>query len=235
VTATVTNINEKRRTAVAFRSTPDESKLHVNAILSAIGAASTDAGRPILCNVKITLSKEAGQMKLVATNSYRANRMRINTINPIEDDAEFMVNVKELKAALPKPSEFKARGSDYFVLTWFPGERELDAGQLGLTWGNNQRILRAEPCATGSSFGQYPDVEALFGSHEKETSSGQHTDDPVGWHPEFLADICNECKRLDKENPVRMDLGITPLKPAIFTFNVPTVSYECLLMPVRLT
>ena len=232
MSATVTQL--KPRTAVAFRSTPDLSKLHVNAILSALGAASTDGGRPILNHVLISLTPETGEMKFITTNSYRANRVRISSTSPVDGEASFMVDAKELKAALPKPSEFKATGTDYLTMTWFPGERELDAGQFGLTWGNNQRILRADPGKTGSSFGQYPDVEALFTSHENETKGGQHTDSPMGWRPQFLAEICNECKRLDKEHPVRMDLGTSPLKPAIFTFNIMDVSYESLLMPVRL-
>lgn len=220
-------------TLVATSSTvsfmPSESKQAVNAIQAAIGAASTDQARQVLTSVQVTFQKDV--LKLVCTDSYRATRTTIFCESPTDEDITFLVGAKELKEALPKPSEFKTKSSDLLTLSYHPGAAKLDAGKLEIVWGNNQRLLRADP--DGSPY-EYPKVEDLIEGTIKDQSNGT-PNEFVGWNPKFLKAIATEAAKLQtKDEPIRYMPGSTVLRPGMFKMQVPGINYESLLMPVRI-
>lgn len=224
----MSTVTPLRPSSYTFTS-PEASKAAVNGILAAIGAASTDAVRPILGHVLISTTED-NEIKLVTTNSYRANRVRIAALDPVTIPP-IMVDAKDLKAQLPKPSEFKATGTARLTIEWQPGDRELDAGWLELRWDTTQRMVRATPDKAAA--GAYPDVESLI---DGSIADKGVTTDAVGYNPSFLADIAKEAKLVNKDAPVRVTPGASALKPAMFvTFNKDEgVTYESLLMPVRI-
>ena len=224
----MSTVTPLRASSYTFTS-PEASKAAVNGIVAAIGAASNDGARPILNHVLISTTED-NEIKLVTTNSYRANRVRIAALDPVVIPP-IMVDCKELKAQLPKPSEFKARGTVRLTVEWQPGERELDPGYLMLRWDNAQRMIRATP--DKAAVGTYPDVEGLI---DGSVADKGVTTDPVGYNPSFLADIAKEAKLVNKDAPVRVTPGASALKPAMFvTFDRDHgVTYESLLMPVRI-
>lgn len=216
------------KAASVAATSPDASKAWVNGINAALGAAAKPSeGRPMLASVQITSTGD--RLKFVTTNSYRANRVELVLFDSLPEFT-IVTDAGGLKAALPKPSVFKTNGVDRLQIGWFPGARELDSGQLHICWGNEQRIVRADP--DGGGAGSYPNVENLIdGALEKR----EVTIESVCYNPTFLSDIAKEAKLINKDRFVKVTPGGTPLQPAMFTTNNTDegVFYESLLMPVR--
>ena len=223
----MSTVTPLRPAAVTFTS-PEASRAAINGINAALGAASTDQARPILYHVLISATD--GDIKLLTTNSYRANRVTICCLDPF-DLPELMVEVKELKDQLPKPSAFKLTGTDRLTIEHRPGDRELDPGVLIFRWGTYERSVRATPNNSGA--GQYPNVESLI---DGALADKGVTTEPVGYNPAFLGDIAKEAKLINKDAPVKVLPGASPLKPAMFKTadRDHCVYYESLLMPVRI-
>ena len=140
-----------------------------------------------------------------------------------------LIDAKELKTQLPKPSEFKIGGFPLQV-GYEPGARELDAGTLVFRWGQSERRCRA--VADKGTIGTYPDVVSLIDGTKNDPVI---TNEAVCYNPSFLADIAKEAKLINKDRFVKIQAGATPLKPALFTTkNVDHgITYEGLLMTVR--
>ena len=216
------------RPATYMFTSSDASRAAVNAMAAACGAASTDGARPIITHVLVVGCGD--HIKFLSTNSYRANRVTITTFDPVEFPA-VMVSAKELKSQLPKLTEFPKTGNARLVIEHQPGPRELDSGYLVLRWGDTQRLITATPSDVGSRTGQYPNVEDLI---ESTVNDKVITNEAVCWSPQFLGDIAKEAKLINKDRPVELRPGSTPMKPGLFTtFNDEGVGYESLLMPVR--
>lgn len=229
MTATITPIRPVAEVSKLAFATADLSKAAVNGINAAIGGASTDAARAVV--TKVLIQFVDGKLKLLTTNTYRANRVYLTALDgEHKDSVPFLVDAKQLKAAMPKPSVFKSTGNARLTVAYYPGERELDAGQFYLTWDNEQRIVLADP--DKGSAGTYPNVEDLI---EGTLNDKGVTTEAVCYNPAFLADIAREAKLINKDRYVRVLPGSSPLKPAMFTTQDPDngTTYECLLMPVR--
>lgn len=222
-----TTITRQQAFATLF-STPALSRQAIASITAGVGATSKDAGRDILTHCLI--SHDEGELKIISTDSYRANRVRLSTLND-GTMPPIMVKTKTLLDALPKRTVFKDHGTARLQLRWFPGERELDSGQLHICWDNEQRIVPAYP--NGGSAGHYAEVEKLINESIADT---QITNETTGWDPDKLKDMAVEARLVigKGREPVRMTPGATPLKPAIFTVFVEGCTYESLLMPVRI-
>ena len=226
MTATVTPITKSSKVTCP---SPEASRTAVTAMSVATGSAATDGTRHILTHVLVQGTGET--LKFISTNTYRANRVELTMLDKFET-MPFMVNAKELKAALPKLSEFKVNGNDRLTIEYHPGKAILDPAQFHLTWGNNQRILSATPCEVGGErFTQYPNVEDLIDSAFTEKLIAS---EPVCYNPALLSDICKEAKQVNKDRPLQITPGPTPLKPALFTTFNDGISYTSLLMPVRM-
>lgn len=232
MTATITPIKPAAQVGKLTFATPSLSKAAVNGINAAIGGASTDPSRLLLTKVLVQFID--GKLKLVTTNSYRANRVWLTALDGEHTDSmPFIVDAAQLKAAMPKPSVFKTTGHERLTLAWYPGERELDAGQFHITWDNEQRIVVGDP--DKGSAGSYPDVESLIKSTHDEIRAPGSTNEAVCYNPKFLADIAREAKLINKDRFVKVTPGATPMKPAMFETcdDESGTTYESLLMPVR--
>lgn len=209
----------------------------VNAINGVILAASTDAVRGVIRNVLIEMDPEAGTVTFWATDSYRLHRAVCTTLIPIERAASFMVDAKQLKAALPRPTMFKQDGPD-FQLMFHPGRAELDAGQFGIKWDTNSVVTEATPTGAdgGSGYQTYPNVQRFITDFATDFHHNGTAGEPVGFNPAYVNDIATACKRIDKDKPIAFTAGSTPLKPCMWEvkFNDSGIHFQAILMPVRL-
>ena len=202
----------------------------INGITSALAAASTDEVRNVLTYVRIDFNSEAGTVTFTATDSYRAHKVELFT-SIIERSAIIMVKAKQLKASLPKLSEFPKSGGPNLELLFHPGRAELDAGQFGMRWGTSSFVMDATP--DGGSL-NYPNIDREFANAATDFHHKGTADEPVGFNPAYVADIAAAGKRIDKDKPMAYTPGSTPLKPSTWELKVPGLKFTALLMPVRL-
>lgn len=216
---------ELKQTAMSFAD-PQASRSFIAAAKAAANAcAPTDWHRDTIQMIQVTFGD--GEIKLVSTNTYRAVRIRIPVIANL-NDTQFYIYGHELLSALPKASDFKLSGDTVLTIGYEPGKARLDPGEFKLGWGNNMRSIYARPEV------DWPNIEQLI---DANVNTANPTNETIGLNPKFLADIAKEAASLTpKDAPVRFHLGSTPLQAVRFSTNTVDVgSYECLLMPVRLS
>lgn len=229
---TVTELPILKPAAASFTGT--QARDVVNAINGVIAAASTDGVRPIICSVLVDMNAADGTVTFTATDSYRAHIATCTTVI-IERNIVFMVDAKQLKAALPKPSTFKDNGPD-LQLMFHPGPKELDSGQFGIRWDTNSVVLEATPQSDGKYGPTYPNVGKFATDFATDFHHNGTCDEPVGFNPAYLGDIATACKRLKKDHPVAYTPGSTSLKPSMWEMKLRDsgIHFQAILMPVRL-
>lgn len=209
MTATITPIRPTLRPNV------DVSKSIIAGIKATALAASTDAARPIVTNVLITIRD--GVIKLVATDSYMlfVTDLLYHDM-PIGTDLSFMVRAKDLVAALPK-------GSDRNRLL------ELDVTDSTFT------ICDATSGATSTiavQEGTFPDWRSLITSQRPDRWYS------VAFNPKKLAVIAKAAdifRGTGDDTPLIYTPGGTELKPQHWEMTIiDRGTFYALFMPVRI-
>ena len=202
--------------------TLDESNGFIAGVKAVTTSASTDPVRGILNNVLINVKD--GEVKLVATNSYMLTVVTLGPyLNMPEDvDVEFMVNAKQLKAAMPTGTK----------------------NQLTLLVENSGLVISTENSTAGMVFedGTFPQWQNLGAGITVETN-GAGVDFKV--NPKLMAQLAKQAEIFrgrNDESPIYFkaaeanvkDNRAPAMKPIHMTCTViDRGTWYGLLMPVR--
>lgn len=234
-TATATPTHELAAPApTTVRATISDVPTFVAGLRSVVDAASRDAARAILENVRISRGEEPGTVRMVATDSYRLHE----AIVPVGDEiAELFAAPAMLSGADLAPVIKMLTGPAYRPRrNKVAGTAVLEVTGLAST---TSRIFtfdtHTQTAAAREAFGDFPNVDNLLFDPEQGVAGF------AAFDPSRLASLLKAAAYVADGGPVRFH-GHSPwgsssapeLRPGLWTAaSGDGVTFRGLLMPVR--